>query len=169
MTPAPDTPRKRRTSVHDLRAAAEGKPSTMSDPVLDRKLREFLDEHAEDKANGNTIANLRLEVHQIRNDMNELAAEQRVHRLRLDRHGKDIKALKEAVFNRTEEIDTGVHQVEDLRRHLAEKEAELKERRDSVWWQRQKVTWAVGILAFVGTSTLLGLGGVIWYLLTHAR
>jgi hypothetical protein len=141
----------------------------VSNPDLDAKLRAYLEEHARDREEGNTIANLRLGLHQLQLDVNEVAAEQKVMKLRLDRHGKDIRELKQHVYSReSDEFDTGVHQVEDLRRHLAEKQSELEERRrDSVWWKRKKAEWVVAALGAIAMAMLTGTGGAIWFFVTH--
>jgi uncharacterized protein (UPF0335 family) len=142
---------------------------------LDEQLRRYLEEHERDKSEGNTIGNLRnevrdvkVELHQTGIDVREVATEQRLMRLRLDRHGREIRALKEKVFHADpDEMDTGVHQVQDLKNHLAAKELELKERRDSTWWRRSKIQWAVAAIAATLTMSIGGLGTVLWYVLTH--
>lgn len=135
-----------------------------SDPKLDQQLRQFLIEVERERAEGHTIANLQLDVGQLRSDIGELYAEQRLIKLRLDRHGKDIKAIKQHLEWEGAELDTGQHQVEDLKRHLAAKEAEISQRRDSqIWWKRQKTQW---IMAAVGGGAILlcsALGSVAWW------
>lgn len=142
----------------------------MSDPKLDAQLRAYLEDAARDKAEGNTIANLRLEVHQLRADMNELSTEQRLMKLRIDRHGRDIREIKQRIDwgDGDHLADTGQHQVEDLRRHLAAKEAELQGHKDSgMWWRRKKREW---IVAFLGAAAMLVLGAfgtVTWFFITR--
>lgn len=135
----------------------------MGDPELDRKLQSFLEETERERAHGHTIANLRVEINSLRSDVQEVATEQRLQKLRLDRHGRDIRAIKQHLEWNDEEMDTGQHQVVDLKRALAEKEAEIKARRDSgIWWKRQKWQWliaALGAIALVGITTTLGVLG----------
>lgn len=135
----------------------------MGDPELDRKLQSFLEETERERAHGHTIANLRVEINSLRSDVQEVATEQRLQKLRLDRHGRDIRAIKQHLEWSDEEMDTGQHQVVDLKRALAEKEAEIKARRDSgIWWKRQKWQWliaALGAIALVGITTTLGVLG----------
>ena len=166
-----------------------------SHPELDEQLRSYLGEVQRERAEGFTlqaltrqvhelqsqvtegvseigdlkleVTELKLEVHEQNRQIGEIAFEQKAMRLRMDRHGKDIRELKRMVFHSDDDMDTGSHQVEDLRKHLAAKETELKEQRDSVWWRRQKVQW---FGAALGTATMAIVGGaatVIWYLLTH--
>jgi hypothetical protein len=136
-------------------------------------LRDYLEEYEQAKAEGNTIANLRIELHQVRMVQQEQSADIQMLKLRVDRHGRAIREIKSRFdANDGESIasvehDTGVHQVADLRKHLEAKEAELKEHRDSVWWRRQKVTWLVASIGFGVAGSLGGLATVLWYLLTH--
>jgi chromosome segregation ATPase len=141
----------------------------MSDPKLDAQLRAYLEDAARDKAEGNTIANLRLEVHQLRADMNELSTEQRLMKLRIDRHGRDIREIKQRIEWGDDSIgDTGQHQVEDLRRHLAAKEAELSARKDSgMWWRRKKREWLVAAVGAFVMLTLGGFGTITWFFITR--
>jgi hypothetical protein len=150
-------------------------------PALDEMLRNYLEEQAQEKADGNTIANVRLELHQVQIVQQEHGAEIQMLKLRADRHGKAIRELKNRVDATIDagghsagfiEHDTGVHQVEDLKKHLAAKEEELKEfrqeRRDSVtWWRRKRTDVLIGVagaLAMLGITTV---GGIIWYVITH--
>ncbi len=141
----------------------------MSDPKLDAQLRAYLEDVARDRADGNTIANLRIELHQLRNDMNELSTEQRLMKLRLDRHGRDIREIKQRIEWGDDGVgDTGQHQVEDLRRHLAAKEAELNERKDSgMWWRRKKREWLVAALGALVMLTIGGFGTITWFFITR--
>lgn len=144
----------------------------------EKALREYLAFWQQDQNEGNTIKNLRSELHdtrlemgQMQIDLKEVATEQRLVRLRLDRHGRDIRELKRIVYHRGEagdEVDTDVHQVEDLRRHLAEKEQEIRERRDSVtWWKRKRVDVIIAIGGAIAMLGITALGGVVWYVITH--
>lgn len=141
----------------------------MSDTKYDQLLKEFLETEARDRAEGNTIANLRLEVHQSRLDITELGAEVRMHRLRLDRHGKDLRELKAYVYQREDDLDTGVHQVADLKRHLEAKESELRERRDSgIWWKQKKREWLVAGLGALVLAGIGGFGTIAWFIAQKA-
>lgn len=158
-------------------------PTIELKPDLDGQLRRYLSEAQKERDEGHTVGALHRDVQDIKieqHETNRRLEEQNVEikqvRLRQDRHGKDIRELKRRVFHSDEweDKDTGVHQVEDLRRHLASKEAELKEhkleikeQRDSIWWKRQKVQW---LGATIGASIMLvvgGVGTVTWYLLMH--
>lgn len=140
----------------------------MTETKYDSLLRDFLERERRDRDEGNTIANLRLELHQLQLDTNEIGAQVRVHGIRLDRHGRDIRALKQQVFQRVEDdIDTGVHQVEDLKRHLAAKEAELRDQRDSVWWRRKRWEWAAAAVGAVMLLALGAVGTVLWTIITR--
>jgi chromosome segregation ATPase len=144
----------------------------------ERLLREYLKGWQQDQNEGNTIKQLREEVHdarlemgQMRIDFTEMSTEQRLMRMRMDRHGKAIRELRAKVFHDEErEVDTDVHQVEDLKRHLAAREEELKERRDSVtWWKRKKYDL---LFAVLGATAALGIGAIgtmIWYILTRVK
>ncbi len=151
-------------------------------PGLDGLLREYLEKAKRDEHDGNTIAVLRqevhetrvelqdtkLEVHETRREISEVSAEQRLMRLRLDRHGRDIRDLKAKVFHTDpEEHDTGVHQVNDLKRHLAELEHENKTHRDSVWWRRTKIQWVAAAIGAVLLACVGGVGTILWYVVTH--
>lgn len=141
----------------------------MTDTKYDKLLRDFLEADARDRADGNTIANLRLEQHQLRNDMQEVVQEQRLMKLRLDRHGRDIREIKQRLDFGNDDFDTGVHQVEDLKRHLAAKEAELRERRDSgIWWRRQKWQWAMAAVGAVAAGIVGGTATIAWHFLSRA-
>lgn len=141
----------------------------MSDPKLDAQLRAYLEDVARDKADGNTIANLRIEIHQLRVDMNELSTEQRLMKLRLDRHGRDIREIKQRIeWGEESCADTGQHQIEDLRRHLAAREAELAERKDSgMWWRRKKREWLVAAAGALVMLTVGAFGTVTWFFITR--
>lgn len=170
-----DEPRPRPARISRPEFTAEEVHSQAKRTTLDEQLWRYLQEVERDRAEGNTIRNLRneisdvrLEVHQAGNELREVMTEQRLMRLRLDRHGKDIRDLKAKIYHSEgEELDTGAHQVEDLKRHLREKQAELKDRRDSVWWRRQKIQWAAAIAGVAATTALGGIGTVLWYVLTH--
>lgn len=162
--------------VEPLSATQASGPHARND--TERMLREYLQGWKQDQNEGNTIKTLREEVHdarlemgQMRIDLNELSTEQRLMRLRMDRHGKAIRELRAKVFHNDEhEVDTDVHQVEDLKRHLQAKEAELRERRDSMtWWKRKKTDM---FLAALGAIALLGIGAMgtlIWYIITMPK
>lgn len=158
-------------------------PRPGSDPnlartVLDAQLRQYLADAERDKAEGNTIAQLRLEVQDARAEqhdtnarLDEVATEQKLMRMRMDRHGKSIREIRKKVFHtdpdEIEEIDTGSHQIKDLKEYLAKHEGEQKERRDSIWWRRKRWEWVMAAAGFVAANLVLGAVALIWYLLTH--
>jgi len=139
----------------------------MSDPVLDSKLREFLEAEHESRSRGHTAANIMLAISSMRQEHRELAARYEStalrHELRLDRHGQRLKKLENRLDFAQDEMDTGTHQIADLQRALADKQNEINERKaDSIWWRRQKWQWlvaALGALALVGITTTLGVLG----------
>lgn len=139
-----------------------------SNHELDAKLRDYLLEQERDRAEGNTIANLRIEVHQVRSDMHEIKTEQRLMKLRQDRHGRLIREIQERI-NITDgaEMDTGQHQIEDLKRHLAIKEEEIKDHRNSsIWWRQKKREWAVAAVGALLMLTLGAVGTFMWWMFT---
>jgi chromosome segregation ATPase len=144
-----------------------------SNPDLDAQLAEFLAACARDRDDGHTIANLRIEMHALRSDVNEVSARVHAHELRLDRHGREIRALKQRVDGQHDDTDTGVHQVEDLRRYMAERELAAKQaeltdrRRDSLWWKRKKVDWLAAIVGGAAVLTLGAIGTVAWFFVSH--
>ncbi|RPH58001.1 MAG: hypothetical protein EHM89_13145 [Acidobacteria bacterium] len=107
-----------------------------------------------------------MEMHERGRQLDELAAEQKLMRLRQDRHGKAIRDLKAKVFHTDPDEDTGVHQLKDLREYVEKQEAENKDRRDSVWWRRKRWEWVMAAGGFVLANLVLGTAGLIWYLLT---
>lgn len=152
-----------------------------SSPDLDKQLKEYLDNAQREREGGYTLEGLYREVADfkcVQNERNrqfdELAAEHKALRLRVDRHGRDIRDLKAHVYNRdAEEFDTGVHQVDDLKRHLAAREAELAETRkakadEESWWKRKKVEWTAAAIGGAVALSVGGVGTVAWYLLIHA-
>ncbi len=124
-----------------------------SDPNLDAQLRAYLTAWQEDQSSGNTIANLRIEIHQLKIDVEELTTQNTMLRLRVDRHGREIRFIKQHLAIAGEDEDTGQHQVEDLRRALAAREKELeKHEDDNLWWKRKTIGWFVAVAAWVITS-----------------
>jgi len=178
---------------------------------LDSQLRAYLDEVERERREGNTIAQLRsdiratrdevhdqgvrldevhtelrdtrLELHEQGRHVSELASEMNLFRMRLDRHGRDISALKARVYHTDPDDDTGSHQIQDLRNHLARREAEQKEReakleaerkerekeeRESkIWWKRKGWDLGFAALAFVFGNFILGLIALLWFLLRY--
>lgn len=138
----------------------------MIDNELDARLRSYLLDVERDKHEGNTIANLRIELHSVRADMHEIKTEQRLMKLRQDRHGRMIRELQERVnLNDGAEMDTGQHQIEDLRRHLEVKEAELSQHRNSsIWWRQKKREWLATALGAFAALLLGAFGTFIWWI-----
>lgn len=134
-----------------------------NDPQLDAKLRSYLADQERDKAEGNTIANLRIELHSVRADMHEIKTEQRLMKLRQDRHGRLIREIQERInINDGAEMDTGQHQIEDLRRHLELKDEER--RNSSIWWRQKKREWAVAAIGAMAVLFLGGMGTLAWWM-----
>src|SRR5262245_28077553 len=125
-----------------------------SDPRIDARLKAFLDEKDQEKSEGYTLANILLEVKQLSVTQDEMHQELRLLKTRVDRHGRNIAQIKQHIEIEPDSgFDSGLHQVEDLKREIARKDAELKDRRDnSLWWQRSAVKWIVAGIAWIATT-----------------
>lgn len=187
MSDRPKPPRSASTPRMMLPPTFPKEPPTEQRPKdrpapLDDMLRRYLEEQEQEKADGNTIANVRLELHQMQIIQQEHGAEIQMLKLRADRHGRAIREIKTRLDQSVDaghgggvgfvEHDTGVHQVEDLKRHLALKEEELKQvqrdRHDSVtWWRRKRTDILIAVAGAVAMLGITTLGGVIWYVITH--
>lgn len=127
-------------------------------------LREFLESFERDQQQGHTLANVRLEMHALRMDFQELTTQQQLMKLRLDRHGRDISAIKRHIALESDDMDTGQHQIEDLKRALHDQE---QQQRDSmIWWKRQRWQW---VAAALGALALIILNTLVTYLMTTKR
>lgn len=145
----------------------------MSDPSLDTILREYLDEKRIERDRGYTLANLQLTLNQfgirltsIEGEIGALKANQFAMSSRQDRHGRDIRAMKKQLSFADAEVDTGVHQLEDVRRALAErKEKEEREearRHESmIWWKRNRWAAVIGIVCSVIAASVTACSGYI--------
>lgn len=148
----------------------------MSTKKLDDQLAEFLDDVEKDKRDGRTVANLhfaveamRQEVRATRTEVHAVATRQTQMEVRLDRHGRDIRAIKERLDFEADEMDTGSHQIADLRAALEQKQAEINSRHDSmIWWRRQKWQWLVSALSALVILFLTTTFGVIAWLAARA-
>ncbi len=133
----------------------------MSDPKIDAVLREFLSTWKIDQEAGHTIANLlheistlRAEVHELRilsaSLERDLEREKRLLTMRVDRHDKRLLDIERRLAMQNEDVDTGQHQVDDLRRLLAEREREIDERKEEGrWWRRSGIQWIVAGAAWL--------------------
>ncbi len=129
----------------------------MTDPKIDAVLREFLSTWKIDQEAGNTIANLvreieglRLEIHEVRAIAADLEREKRLLTLRVDRHDRRLVEIERRRATHTDETDTGQHQIEDLKRLLAEREREIVERKEEGrWWRRSGIQWIVAGAAWL--------------------
>jgi len=120
---------------------------------LDTQLSAYLTAWQEDQSSGNTIANLRIELHQVKLNVEELTTQNTLLRMRLDRHGQEIRMIKQHLALSGEGEDTGQHQVEDLKRALANQEKELEKHEEAGrWWKRKAVGWVVAAAAWIITS-----------------
>ncbi|SRR5258708_3938622 len=128
-----------------------------SDPRIDTRLKAFLDDKDQDKAEGYTNANILLEVKQLAIVVDEIVTEQRVQRQRSDRHGRNIAAIKQHIDMESDSsMDSGLHVVEDLKKELARKHDE------HLWWKRSAVKWFVAGFAWVVTTVIATLFSSIW-------
>lgn len=131
------------------------------DPRIDAVLREFLGSWKNDQEKGLTVANLLLEIRQLKIEVEEWINENKLLRMRVERHGQRIHALEKHLAIGDSVEDTGQHQVEDLKRLLAERERQLEERKEEGrWWRRTSVKWIVAGVAWIVT-TLVTLGTAI--------
>lgn len=139
----------------------------MTDPKVDAALREFLDTSRKERADGNTIANLLLEVRQVRITLEEVEADQKVLSHRVDRHGREIRMLKKHVALESEELDTGQHDVEALKRELATREKQIARHEDEgLWWRRKTIGWIVAAAAWALTAVI---GFAAYSAVSHER
>lgn len=119
----------------------------------DQQLTKFLDEAARDRAKGLTLANVLVELKSISARQKEDRSEIGHLRVRVDRHGREIKALK-GIAKYDGELDTGQHDVAEIQREvelqLMRKRVAEHEKNDGeiVWWKRSIVQWIVGAIAF---------------------
>lgn len=128
-----------------------------SDPRIDLRLKAFLDDKDEEKANGYTVANLFLEIKQVSIVVDEMNSELRLLKSRVDRHGRNIAAIKQQIdMDSDSSMDSGLHVVEDLKKQLAKKEEEHQ------WWRRSAVKWIVGGIAWIATTIAATLVSSIW-------
>lgn len=142
---------------------------------LDRVLRDFLEEDRRAKAEGHTIANVRLEVHELAKGLRGVNA--RVAAIEvdhddihdtLDLYGAKITSVTSDVAKikrrlrrdgDDEEMDTGRFDVEEIKRELAETrkrraDSERAKKDEIVWWKRSLITWTLGVLGFVATTAV---------------
>ena len=135
-----------------------------SDPRIDARLKAFLDDKEQEKANDYTLPNLFLAVNQIANNINEVSQEVRLLKQRVDRHGRNIAQIKQHIELEPDSgFDSGLHLVEDLKREIAKKDAELKEQHeDHLWWKRSAVKWIVAGIAWIATTFAAALISSMW-------
>lgn len=142
----------------------------MSESRTDKLLREFLEEQAENRAEGVTLKSLHEAVSRVANRQIADAA-------RVDRHGRRIRKLENEVQRLSLNAEgpdwrpdpgeiTGTHDLAVIKNAMKEE----RKRRDSdaTWWQRKR--WEVAIAAFSGAIVLMlgGAGTVAWFLITRA-
>jgi hypothetical protein len=130
-----------------------------SDPRIDTRLKEFLDDKDNEKQNGYTLPNLFLQVQQVSSNQEETNNEIRLLKSRVDRHGRNIAQIKMHIDMQPDSaLDSGLHNVEELKRELARKELEIKERQEnSIWWQRSAIKWIIGGVAWIATTIAAAL------------
>ncbi len=141
----------------------------MTDPKkAEAPLQEFLDWHANQRAQGFTTANVLASMHELQRSMRHLGG--RVAQLeeredaqdeRLDSHGAAIVIIKRRLRQdaNDDEMDTGQFDVAAVKRELEEaKQRRLDSERvkaeDQTWWKRSVIMWVVGAFAFVATTTV---------------
>ncbi len=127
-----------------------------TDPNLDARLRDYLHAWQHDQESGHTLKNLHLELHQVKLQLEEAVNENKLLRMRVDRHGRRLLAIEQHLAIESDEVgNTGQHQVEDLRRMLAKQEKEIEERKEAGrWWTRSTIQWIVAGAAWILVTTL---------------
>jgi hypothetical protein len=127
-------------------------------------LREFLESDARARAGGYTLPNLTLRVEHAISGIEEVRQEVGALAARVNRHGRDIAAIKAHIELDTGE-STGSHNIPpgflEMQRALAEQRTALlaaeQRRFDSgLWWKRAWVKWAMGIGAVLITASVVG-------------
>ena len=94
-------------------------------------------------------------------------------RARLERHGKRLRSLEDAVNKPAPDSETtGRHHVLDeqaIMRHRLDSlvEVQAERRQDSIWWKRQTRLWVVAVAGAVAMALLTGAGSLIFWLLTR--
>jgi len=141
----------------------------MSDRDLNARLLAYLVDYERDQKDGNTIANIRIEMHSLRQDVHTLAARVTNLELRAERHGKSIRKLESEKNDKNSNDDelnnTDRFQVEALRRHLKDKEKELEEHRASkLWWKYKTRDLAIGAVVGLVGIVIAAIGTFIWWI-----
>ncbi len=146
----------------------------MPDPELDAQLRAFLEHNSRDQRNGNTIANVRSEMHQLQvsfrgmnGRVSSLETNLEEVNSRLDNHGASIVVLKRharknGADDDRDELDTGNYDLESIRREVERARAResLRVRAETenvVWWKRSIIMWVVGSLGVIAVTLFTAL------------
>lgn len=142
---------------------------------LNRKLQAFLKSFEDDKRNNNTIANVRLEIHQFQSRMKRAESKieslmqdrenihERIegHDFRLDAHGTALIQIKRRL--RTDEHDaemtTGNFDISAIQREIEENRqkrlnSERAKAEETQWWKRTIIMWVAAALGFVAVTTI---------------
>ena len=143
----------------------------MPDPDLDEQLRQFLRSTTNDRREGNTLANVRAELHQIQLVQRGLSGRvaghdaelEEVHN-RLDHHGAALVVVKRRLRSgeHDEEMDTGRYDLGAIRREVEAARARESKRVQAetdqiVWWKRSIIMWVVGGLGAVSLALMVAL------------
>ena len=120
---------------------------------LDDRLKKFLEDADRDKLKGYTNANILTKVEFAISQLNEVNSRVDHIEHRLDRHGREIRAIKERI-EYDGELDTGQHSIEaiqkEVERQRTEHDMERRAKQDEVvWWKRQITMWVVGAIGFL--------------------
>lgn len=130
----------------------------MSDSFLDKQLKEFLDGVNREKAKGYTNANIILKVEQCYAQVAEQNTRIDHVEHRLDRHGREIKQIKQRI-EYDGEPNTGEHSIAHIQREVdrqrIEHDLEKKAKQEEVvWWKRQITMWIVAAVGFVAIQVI---------------
>lgn len=124
-------------------------------PGLDQRLAAFLDRQESEAQNGNTIAELRIEMEKRFGEV-ELGIGAVADRVA--RYGRRLNLIESANSADTSMFDTGQHKTVDVEtalaaHELAESNKTLAEKKENeLWWKRRVTIWIVGGLAYVVTT-----------------
>lgn len=147
----------------------------MSDPRLDLQLSEYLDAERRSRAEGHTIANVRIEVHELSRTIKGINARVAAlevgqddvhdrldtHAAKITHHAAEIVTIKRRIRSGDddEEMSTGRFDVEEIKRELAavrqsRKDSERAKSEEITWWKRSLIGWVALAMGFVASTAI---------------